>query len=317
MNSDGIPDVVTTSAEGISVLTGDGDGTFAPPLTRDITGTAPFGLALADFNADRQTDVVFGTGAAMNFMGVLLGTGEGGFSSFAKFPAGATPQNVAVGQLNGDRYLDIVAANSSSNSLSVLPGKGDGSFGPFRSFRAAKAPVSGPGTVVVRDLNSDGRSDLAVANGKSSSVGVLIGDGRGSFAAAANYGTGKTPLGLASGNLNAGTNPDLVTANSGSNNVSVLLNAGPGARTLALGYKRGQRRFVGTIRSSDLTCVSRQRVRILKRRAGPDRQVGSVVSGEAGNYRLGYGRKPGTYYARIRPWSACRAENSGVVRISR
>lgn len=253
----------------------------------------------------------------MNFVGVLLGAGDGSFSSYTKFPAGSVPQNVAVGQLNGDRDLDIVAANSRSNTLSVLAGRGDGTFGPFRTFQAANAPASGPGTVVVRDLNSDRRSDLAVVHGKSSSVGVLIGNGRGSFAAPAIYRTGKTPLGLASGNLNAGSNPDLVTANSDSNNVSVLLNAGPSARRLALGYKSGQRRFVGTIRSSDPTCVSRQRIRILKRRTGRDRQVGNVVTGEAGNFRLGYGRKPGNYYARVRAWSACRAENSNVIRIRR
>jgi hypothetical protein len=326
MDGDGFQDVVASTTEGISVLTGNGDGTFAPPLARDIGETAPVGLALGTLNDDPKTDVVFGTGPAANYVGVLLGTGDGQFSTYSQFPAGTLPENVAIDEFDGDQDLDIVAANARSNTLSVLPGRGDGTFESFRTLYL-KPARSSAGEVAIRDFNRDGRSDLAVLvlgnNGYDPSVPVrdrlnlLIGNGRGGFSTPAVYEIGKTPLGLDTGVLNEGPDPDLVTANSDSNDVSVLLNAGPSARILALGFKAAQRRFVGSIRSSDPTCISGQRIRILKRRAGPDRRVGSVVTGEAGSFRLGYGRKPGTYYARVRPWSACRAESSKVVRIRR
>ncbi len=51
-------------------------------------------------------------------------------------------------------------------------------------------------------------------------------------------------------------------------------------------------------------------MRVLRRRSGPDRQVGSAISASNGTYKIGHAANPGTYYARVRAWSACRAERS-------
>ena len=54
-------------------------------------------------------------------------------------------------------------------------------------------------------------------------------------------------------------------------------------------------------------------MRVLRRRSGPHRQVGSAISAANGTYKIGQSAKPGTYYARVRAWSACRAERSATI----
>jgi len=70
--------------------------------------------------------------------------------------------------------------------LSVLLGNGDG------TFQAARIQDSGglnPTSVAVADVNGDGKPDLIVANGYSTSgIGVLLGNGDGTFQAAVTYG---------------------------------------------------------------------------------------------------------------------------------
>jgi hypothetical protein len=317
MNGDTVADVVATSAEGVSVLLGNGDGTFTAPLTRDVGGIAPEGLALGDFNGDSNLDAVYGTGAAGNYVGVLLGSGDGTFASSREVPAGAVPMEVAVGFLNRDRNLDIAATNARSNSVSVVLGRGDGTFGGFRSFGASNRAVSGPAGLAIGDLNRDSRADLVVANSDANDVGVLVGYGNGIFGALRNYPTGRTPTSVAIGNLNAGSDPDLAVSNLGSNNVSVLLNAGPSPRRITLAFNKDRRRFSGRITSADPTCVRSQRVTVLKRRRGPDRQIRAVNTNRSGYFRFGYGIRPGAYYARVRAWSACRFASSKVVRVRR
>ena len=244
-----------------------------------------------------------------NYVGVLLGNGAGGFSSESHFPAGQTPRSVAVGNFNGDVFPDIAAANISSASVSILLGKGDGTFGEFKPYRVSKAASSGPNSVAVGSLNGDRWPDLALtkgANGRRGGVAVLLGKGDGSFRALRAYPAGTKPSSVAIGNFNAGSHPDLAVTNSGSNNASILLNAGPSHRTLTLSYRAAKHRFTGRLTSPDPTCIGSQRVRVLRRRSGPDRQVGSAISAPNGTYRIGHSANPGTYYARVRAWSACR-----------
>ena len=120
---------------------------------------------------------------------------------------------------------------------------------------------------------------------------------------------------MAIGNLNAGSNPDLAVANGASDNVSVLLNAGPSHRTLTLSYRASKHRFIGRLTSSDPHLHSKsegegsaapQRPRSPGRQRGQRRQRHLQDRPSA---------NPGTYYARVRAWSACRAERSKKVTI--
>lgn len=63
---------------------------------------------------------------ARNSVSVLLGAGDGSFQAPAAFAIGPNPFDVAVGNLNGDGHLDIVATNTGNKTVSVLLGKSCG-----------------------------------------------------------------------------------------------------------------------------------------------------------------------------------------------
>jgi hypothetical protein len=117
-NEDGIPDVVTSSDQGIAtVLLGKGDGTFtaAPSITVALPENA--GVAAADFNQDGKVDLVFAgaNGSAL----VYLGNGDGTFTLSQYVSAGDFQWGVAVGDFNGDGVPDfaLTMRNESTTSL--------------------------------------------------------------------------------------------------------------------------------------------------------------------------------------------------------
>jgi hypothetical protein len=85
-----------------------------------------------------------------------------------------------------------------------------------------------PRSVSVADVNSDGNVDMVTANGWSDSISVLLGDGRGNFAAQMTFAVGENPASVSVADVNGDGNADVVTANFYSNNISVLLGDGRG-----------------------------------------------------------------------------------------
>ncbi len=176
-NGDGIADLAVANSgdNTVSVLLGNGDGTFTVASGSPFAvGSGPVSVAVADFSGDGIADL-----AVANHLGgtvtVLLGNGSGGFTaaSGSPFPAGGYPVSVAVGDFNGDGKTDLAVANAGSNNVTVLLGNVSGGFTP-----ASGSPIavgSAPGSVAVADFNGDGKTDLAVANGGSNNVTVLLG----------------------------------------------------------------------------------------------------------------------------------------------
>jgi hypothetical protein len=212
----------------ISVLLGNGDGTFGP-RTGFGTGFGPVSLAIGDLNGDGKPDLaVTNGGGSFNTVSVLLGNGNGTFGLKTDFGTGAGPRGVAIGDLNGDGKPDLAVANLSSNTVSVLLGNGNGTFAPKSDFGTGSEPQS----VVIGDLNVDGKPDLAVSASQSSAVSVLLGSGNGAFAPKTDFGIWPVAGAVAIGDLNGDGKPDMAVT-SGSNTVSVLLNAGPGTTAVA------------------------------------------------------------------------------------
>src|SRR5262249_29616535 len=124
-----------------------------------------------------------------------------------------------------DGRLDLVTANSGSNSVGVLKGNGAGGFSPAPVVAAGGTPLA----VAAADVNGDGRPDLVTANSAGNSASVLLGDGAGGFspspaAVVATGGTG--PRAAAVADMNGDGKPDIVAVNEGSNTLSVLLGNG-------------------------------------------------------------------------------------------
>jgi hypothetical protein len=207
VNGDGKPDIVVTNIQAqptsnVSVLLGNGDGTFQPAVTYGSGAFQPYSVALADVNGDGKLDLVV-TNACVNndeycpgdgLVAVLLGNGDGTFKTAVTYDSGSYfAISVAVEDVNGDGKPDIVVANycnmadgcpatgGPSGVVSVLLGNGDGTFQPAVSWPAGGS-YDFAIAVTVADVNHDGKPDIVVANGvfegigtnPDGSVGVLI-----------------------------------------------------------------------------------------------------------------------------------------------
>ena len=229
-NCDGKPDLVTPDGftSSVSELLGNGDGTFQTAQSY-ATGTPavydiPVYVAVGDFNGDHKPDLVVANQNS-NSISVLLGNGDGTFQTAMKFGVGSNPVSVAVGDLNGDHKLDLVVANEYSDTFSVLMGNGDGTFQAAQDYSTGgRLPVS----LAIADFNGDGKADLAIANQNGGiTVGVLLGNGDGTFQTAQNFEVGVTPNDVVVGDFNGDGKLDLAVS-SVAPAVSVLLGNGDG-----------------------------------------------------------------------------------------
>ena len=94
-------------------------------------------------------------------------------------------------------------------------------------------------SVMVADVNGDGKQDALIANLNSNTVGVLLGNGDGTFHAAVGYASGGVgPTSVAIADVNGDGNPDLVVAN-GDGNIGVLLGNCDGTFLPAVAYNSG------------------------------------------------------------------------------
>jgi hypothetical protein len=176
LNGDGRPDLVTANSGSaptyhptISLLLGNGDGTFAP--TTDLSpGGIPGSVTIADLNEDGKPDLVI---AFLGIPAVFLGNGDGTFGPRIDLGTHHGTTFVAVADLNGDGKLDLASVGNYYGSISIQLGNGDATFGQRIDYGVAYDPEA----LAIADLNGDGRPDIAVANGLSNTVSVLVNTG--------------------------------------------------------------------------------------------------------------------------------------------
>jgi hypothetical protein len=253
-NGDGKPDLAVTnlcpvggcingSASVVSILLGNGDGTFQTHVDYPA-GDRPGSIAVGDFNGDGKQDLAIAGSTAMS---VIFGNGDGTFQAPVPYATLGGNNSLAVGDFNGDGALDLVVVNEASNSVSVFLNSGTGTFPTRKDFATAFQPDS----VAVGDFNSDGKLDLAVAtlcgsvlgcNGTTpGSVSILLGNGDGTFQAHTDFAVGNLPLCVATADLNGDGFLDLIVGDFVPNNgsVSVLLGNGNGTFQAQQTYAAG------------------------------------------------------------------------------
>jgi len=250
VNGDGKPDVLVAirSANfgegGAGVLLGNGDGTFQAPAVYDSGGQSAWSIAVGDVNGDKKPDLMLAN-ADSNSVGVLLGNGDGTFQPPENYDSGGySPRSVAAADINGDGKSDVLVADLCRSAaqcdgegvVGVLLSIGNGTFEPMMTYDPGG---SNSAFVVGADVNDDGKPDLVVANicgvvtagvcGGPSTVGVLLGNGDGTFQPAVTYNSGQGfARSAAVADVNGDGKPDVVVGSCCFNTVSVLLGNGDG-----------------------------------------------------------------------------------------
>jgi len=203
---------------------------------------SPTSLAVGDFNGDGIPDL-----AVSEFgVDILLGNGDGTFKARVLAP-GFLPyiEFFAVGDFNGDGKLDLAVAycndtfpTTQPGAVEILLGNGDGTFN-----LAGANPATGntPTAIAAGDFNGDGNLDLAISNGSNNTVTILLGNGNGTFTAAASPATGNSPSSLVVGDFNGDGKPDLAVTNATDNTVTILLGNGDGTFKTAASPVTGNR----------------------------------------------------------------------------
>lgn len=159
LNGDGILDIAlnnTVNPGGyISVVFGNGDGTFGPVTTYNVD--RPSGITSADFDGDGYIDLAVTSYATFNTVSVMLGKGDGTFADPLPFATAANPECPVAADFDGDSWPDLVTANRGGNSVSIL------------------INLTCPG-----DLDGDhvaGLADLAILLGNYGMAGMTYADG--------------------------------------------------------------------------------------------------------------------------------------------
>jgi len=216
----------------VSVLLGNGDGTFATAATYAV-GSGPAWIAVGDFNGDGHLDMAVAN--AGGGVSILLGNGDGTFQSAVNYPAGPTPYVVATADFNGDGKLDLAVADN-GGGVAILLGNGNGTFQAPVYYAAGNNPYS----LAVGDFRSNGKLDLAVVNETDNTVSILLGNGDGTFQTAVNYGgLGGQAYQVVVGDFNGDNKPDLAVSSLGNNTVNIFIGNGDGTFQAAVNYPAG------------------------------------------------------------------------------
>jgi hypothetical protein len=243
-NGDGNLDLAVSTLDpsnasgSVTILLGNGDGTFTLSASHPATDSYPNFIATGDFNGDGKADLAitsynpnywYGPGTVR----VLLGNGDGTFSQAGSITTDYAPDSIAVGDFNGDGKQDLAVSNGEHSTLTVLLGNGDGTFTEISN------PLSDSGDcswkVVTADFNGDGKADLALTiTSPYNEVIVLLGNGDGTFTEGASINSGGYfPSDLALGDFNGDGKVDLAVLNNLSQTFTILLGNGDGTFTAA------------------------------------------------------------------------------------
>ncbi len=227
-DNDGFQDVATANyiPSTVSVVLGDGDGTFSLQQSVSVANT-PHGLATLDVDGDGDLDLVTANEAANN-LSRLLNNGSGVFGAATHFEGGGDGEYaLTAGDMNNDGIMDLVLGTRDDQQIHVLTGNGNGTF----SHASNRSAGGLTWMVAVGDVNGDGHLDVASANSQSNNGSILLGNGNGTLQAAATIATSGHMVATDLGDLDGDGDLDWVLSSFGGGRWHVYTNNGAGAFT--------------------------------------------------------------------------------------
>jgi FG-GAP-like repeat/Bacterial Ig-like domain (group 3) len=173
LNGDGNLDLMLVGSGASSVLSGNGDGTFAWAATQPgvNTGSNP---VLKDISGDGIPDLYVGS----NPIQILTGNGNGTFTPLAPIPYPHTINSLDVADFNGDGIPDLLVANS-DNTVGLLLGSKSGAFTAEPTITLPGPPLA---QIAAADFNADGKADALVLSAEPPAFTIILGNGFGAFA---------------------------------------------------------------------------------------------------------------------------------------
>lgn len=227
-NGDHKLDLVLLDYPYVTVFLNKGDGSFGVPInTSPAPGEQLRAIsAPADFDGNGTLDLAIAINTAyVGYITILSGNGDGTFALGATYAGFPDPSNIAVGDLRGNGYLDMVVTEYDLDSIDVFLGNGDGTFQPSTAYPSGSAVWAAIG-----DTNGDGKQDIIVSNllgpkGGPGGVNVLLGNGDGTFQPYESFAAGILPAYVALGDFNRDGMLDVLSADR-SGDIFTLLNTG-------------------------------------------------------------------------------------------
>ncbi|MCX6198367.1 MAG: T9SS type A sorting domain-containing protein [Bacteroidetes bacterium] len=214
---------------GVSVLFGNGDGTFATPFALTTSSTFPECIVAADFNSDNKPDIIVMERGSNPELELYINNGNGTFASAIPFSfnAGGTSVEMRGADFDNDGKIDLVVNNYGLNKLYILKNNANSTLTVLDSLNTTGQPTY----IAVGDLNNDNRPDIAVGGFYSApnndSIYYYINNGNGTFNTGGYFVLGITGAyyhDLAIGDINNDNFGDLIVE--GAADIRVYLNNG-------------------------------------------------------------------------------------------
>ncbi len=238
-DGDGMPDYASTNNSNVGIVSVRRNTTFGGIISfaanQDFsTGNVPRGAATGYMNNDNKPDLIVANQNSNSFS-VLLNTSTPGFISFSSkidfaTASGSSRETIGVGDLDGDGKNDIVINNSGLGTISVFLNTGSGSTVSFAPRLDLITASTYPYTIVINDMDGDGKPDILARHFFNNSVSVFRNKstaGNLSFDAKVDFAAFDQERGTLSANdIDGDGKPDIVvgSANASSPNIEIFRN---------------------------------------------------------------------------------------------